>query len=141
MWRDVPRFFYIGLALIAGVVFVLLSPTMGVGAGMIADQPGDVVVVNQTCDDGHIVAFTAEVSYVGNESETWTPHVWSSKYQIQYSWQPTQIQFRKGKQTVRVKMPTEKAAPLPGQRAQLWFGAGERRLVTNFETIGCEGGQ
>lgn len=124
------------LATLAFGAVVAVLVAQGHGA---ATLPGDVTVADVECGTGgNVTALTATVTYGGATAVNATPHVWSARQHVQFSWEPYPVRLQPGSQTLRFEAPHENAV-IYGDRAQLYLAAGQQRLVANFAVERVDG--
>ncbi|WP_435067710.1 hypothetical protein [Haloplanus sp. C73] len=114
--------------------FVLGNVVMSGHAAATLD--GDVEVISQTCDDGAVTALDLHIIQESAPSLTVTPHVWSSRQHVQFTWEPASITVYDGGTNVTISVPDERAY-IEGDRAQVWISAGQQRSIENFKVRQC----
>jgi hypothetical protein len=122
--------------LIAAVVTGLVLGNIVMSGHARATLDADVEVVGQTCEDGAVTDLRLHISQESAPSLTVTPHVWSSRQHVQFTWEPSSITVYDGSQNVTISAPDERAV-LNGDRGQVWIAAGQQRAIENFEVRSC----
>lgn len=118
-------------AVLVGAVALVL------GAGhAAATLPGETAIVDATCSQENVTALTLRVEYHGDGPVTVTPHVWSARQHVQFSWGPDNLTLQPGSQTLRIEAADERAfiheAPI-----QVWLADGQRRMIANDPRPRC----
>jgi hypothetical protein len=122
--------------MVAVAVSVLVIGNIVVSGHAAATLNADVDVVGQACEDGAVTDLRLHISQESAPSLTVTPHVWSSRQHVQFTWDPASITVYDGGQNVTISAPDERAY-IEGDRAQVWVAAGQQRAIENFEVRSC----
>jgi len=122
------------MIVVAVTVFVLGNIIVSGHASATLDA--DLDIIGQTCSDGAVTELTLHVGYEQAPMTTVTPHVWSSRQHVQFTWEPRDVRLFDGDQNVTISAPDERAF-IEGDRAQVWLAVGQKRAIQNFEVRSC----
>lgn len=122
--------------LLAVVITVLVLGNVVVSGHAAATLDADVEVIGQNCKDGAVTELRLHIAQESAPVVTVTPHVWSSRQYVQFTWEPAEIQVFDGGRNVTISAPDERAH-IEGDRAQIWIAAGQQRSIQNFEVRRC----
>ena len=121
---------------LAVAVTVLVVGNIIASGHAAATLEADVDVVGQTCEDGAVTDLRLHISQESAPSLTVTPHVWSSRQHVQFTWEPASITVYDGGKNVTISAPDDRAV-IEGDQAQVWIAAGQERAIENFEVRSC----
>lgn len=123
-------------SVIAVVVTLLVLGNLIASGHAAATLDADIVVVEQHCEDGAVTALTLRAELNREGMQPVTPHVWSSRQHVQFTWDPSMTIIGDEPRTFRIEAPDDRAV-IEGDRAQVYLAAGQQRVIENFEVRSC----